>query len=67
MADRDVLNIEILADGTIKTTTDEVSETNHASAEKFLAILRELTGGEVTTTKRKEAHVHTHGKLTHSH
>jgi hypothetical protein len=62
----DIINIEILEDGTIKTTTDEVSQANHSSADKFFAVLRGLCGG-IFTRKQKIGHVHTHGNVTHTH
>lgn len=62
----DTLTIEILADGTIKTTTDPVSPANHQSAEAFLQGLTKLAGGEVTRKKR-HAHKHEHSHGTHSH
>jgi len=51
-------------DGSLKVTSDQVSDANHASADRFLAILKELLGGEVVTTKRPEAHKHAHA---HTH
>ncbi len=57
----DVLKIEILDDGTIKVTTDEISAANHASADKFVTFLARLAGGATTVTKRtKHAHTHAH-------
>lgn len=60
----DVMKIEILADGTIKTTTDPISPANHQSAEDFLKGIAQLTGGAVTRTKR---HEHAHHQHTHEH
>jgi hypothetical protein len=57
----DTITIEVLADGTIKTTTDPVSPANHASAEAFLAGITKLAGGLM---ERKKRHGHTH---SHSH
>ena len=63
-----MLDIEILADGTIKTTTDPVSAANHASADEFLSELTKLTGGERSVSRRKgRGPVHTHGGVTHRH
>lgn len=53
----DQMTIEILADGTIKTTTDKISAANHASADAFLRDVARLAGGE--TTKAKNAHTFT--------
>jgi len=66
----DSMSIEILADGTISVTTDKISDTNHISADEFLAEVEKLTGGVRHTEKRKNhyhTHVH-HGKMVvHAH
>lgn len=70
MFKNDALSIEILEDGTIKTTTDAVSGANHANAEQFLKYIATLTGGETTRTKRGDVHGHhhhTHGEHDHDH
>ena len=56
----DEIEIEILEDGTIKTTTDKVSMPNHASAEEFLRLLAELAGGEQRRVRRGHSHHHHH-------
>ena len=56
----DKLKIEILEDGTIKTTSDAVSMPNHANAEQFLREMARLSGG-TTTRKDRQGHSHTHG------
>jgi hypothetical protein len=63
----DNIEIEILADGTIKTSTDAVSMPNHANAEAFLREMGRLAGGAIER-KRKQgfAHTHAHGH-SHSH
>jgi hypothetical protein len=48
----DKIEIEILDNGTIKTTTDKISMPNHASAEQFLLGIARDLGGEVTRTRR---------------
>jgi hypothetical protein len=61
--DFDTLTIEILDDGTIKTTSDAVSAANHESAEQFLRAMARLAGGESTREARKDlkrGHVHSH-------
>jgi len=66
----DEIQIEVLEDGTISCKTDQISQTNHYSADQFLAEIEEMAGGKRTITKRKEtAHVHRHSKQTiyHSH
>lgn len=60
----DALEITILEDGTIRTTTDAVSGANHANAEQFLKYMATLAGGETSRTGRGEKHGHTH---THGH
>ncbi len=52
MAKQDIIQWEILADGTISVTTDGISGTNHVSADRLLQQLFELVGGSVTTRKR---------------
>jgi hypothetical protein len=61
---KDAITIEILPDGTIKSTTDPISPANHQSAEAFMQGLTQLTGGTVTRTKRHATHTHTHA---HTH
>ena len=62
----DVIEVEILEDGTIKSSTTLVSMADHSAADKFFAFLKGLCGGE-QKRKAKEGHVHTHGTVTHSH
>ena len=65
----DNIQIEILDDGTIKVTTDQVSGPNHANAEAFLKLMAQLGGGETTRIRRHDAqqHAHTHAGQRHSH
>jgi hypothetical protein len=56
----DKIQIEILADGTIKFTTDPISGPNHVNAEQFLRMVGQLAGGETTRERRKDAHQHQH-------
>jgi hypothetical protein len=63
----DIMRIEILADGTIKTTTDPISGPNHQSAEAFMKDLSTLAGGPVTKKARHEHHTHTHTHAEHTH
>jgi len=66
----DQIEIEILPDGTIKTSTDRVSMPNHATAEAFLRDMARLAGGQVKR-ERKQGVVHTyahhHGHEHHHH
>ena len=50
----DCILIEILEDGTIKATTDKISEENHLTAEQFLTFISQLLGGSVV--KHKQEH-----------
>ena len=69
----DKMTIEVMADGTIKTTTDKVSAPNHSNAESFLLNISRLCGGITTRTRRigvgaaLHEHEHTHDGHTHSH
>ena len=59
----DKLVIEILQDGTIKTTTDDIGAVNHDNAEQFLRAMARLAGGETTRRRRTDAkpsHAHSH-------
>lgn len=58
--DCDVIEIEVLADGTIKSTTDPISTENHATATGFFKLIRELSGGDVDVQKRSVHHQHHH-------
>lgn len=69
MSDTDKMTIEILRDGTIKTTTDEVSPANHDNAEQFLRDIAKLAGGETTREARSDRahHHHHHHEGEHQH
>lgn len=65
----DIIDIEVLDDGTIKFKTDGISEANHLSADEFLNACVELAGGERKTEQRAKgakAHKHVHRKA-HGH
>lgn len=65
MPNDDILDVEILEDGTVKITTSKVSAANHMAADQMLTYLARLTGGETTVTKRtKSVHSHAHEKET---
>lgn len=72
---QDVIEIEILEDGTIKTVTDKVSMPNHANAEGFMRQLATYCGGFVKRVRRIAVgasllgalHEHTHDGHTHTH
>jgi len=67
----DKITIEVLDDGTIKTTTDKVSMPNHQNAEGFLKAMATLCGGTVKRVRRIGASLHsaleahTHDGHTH--
>jgi hypothetical protein len=78
----DDIRWEILEDGTISVTTDQVSGVNHVSAERLLEQLFNMVGGEVKRTKRMpvdinlvpalhehaaDGHTHGHGHGHHHH
>lgn len=49
----DQILIEILADGTVKATTDKISDENHLTTEQFLTFVAQMLGGSVTRQKRE--------------
>jgi len=52
MPESDELYLEILPDGSLRLTTDLVSQANHLSAEHLVAFLARLLGGEQTVERR---------------
>lgn len=67
----DIMTIEVLEDGTIKTSTNRVSMPNHANAEAFMRQLATLTGGETSRTLKVGASLHgalhKHAEDGHTH
>ena len=64
----DEIQIDILADGTIRWTTGKVGAANHSIAERFLAEAAALAGGKVVVQKQGKAHTHGHEHgHTHEH
>lgn len=61
----DVIEIEFLDNGVIRTTTDPISGANHTNAEGLLASLATLAGGPVEIAQR-HGHHHHHGE-EHNH
>lgn len=57
---QDQIYIEILADGTIKTTTEKIGAANHHNAESFFREMARLAGGPTVTQKNPKAHGHHH-------
>ena len=66
MMNFDGLKIEILEDGTIKTTSDAVSAANHGNAEEFLRYMARMAGGETTRARRVDVN-HSLHKALHDH
>lgn len=66
---QDTIDIEILPDGRLKVTTDQISPANHVSADELLKGLDRLCGGGSVRQKRARAHAHqhAHGEHTHEH
>lgn len=60
----DTIRVEVLADGTLKVTTDRISQPNHMSADALLKGVDELMGGPASVAKRKDV---THHHHSHSH
>lgn len=63
----DEIEIEILEDGTIKISTDKISDANHVNAEQFIRAIAEELGADVTTTRKRTGHTHHHHSHTHKH
>jgi len=57
---------EILEDGTISITTDDLAGPNHHSADELLKQLSKAVGGTTTIKRRNKFHVH-EGTHSHSH
>lgn len=68
----DIINLEILEDGTVTLKTSEISDGNHISADALMAMVDKLMGGKVSIVEDPEAkaknhaHQHRHG-LAHAH
>ena len=58
--------VEILEDGEIKITTNDMSGPLHLKADDLFKSVARLGGGEVTDTKHGLGHHHEHGH-THDH
>lgn len=52
----DQIEVEVLADGTIKISADKISAANHMNAEQLLRNVQELTGGKVTRKRKGVGH-----------
>lgn len=59
----DVIEVIVLEDGTIRSTTPKISAANHSNSAEFFKLLQRTTGGEQTASKRNKAlegHTHAH-------
>ena len=54
------MRIRVLEDGSVKIETDTISPASHVRAERFLAEVQKLLGGETTRVRKGHAHHHTH-------
>lgn len=63
----DIMEIEILEDGTIKLSTDKVSMPNHGGAEMLIRELVKSAGGVSTRTRKANHEMHEHNGVFHSH
>ena len=69
----DIINIEILEDGTITVKTSEISNGNHMSADELMVEIDRLMGGKVNITPNEDAkhkahaHAHQHHVAHHHH
>lgn len=61
---KDRMEIEILDDGSIKVSTDQISGPNHMNAEALQRFLAESMGGKVEKVRKGHAHKHSHSKET---
>ena len=56
----DIIDVEVLDDGRIRTENGKISGANHSNASQLFRLVAELTGGRTERTKRQPGHVHTH-------
>ena len=63
----DNIEVEILADGTIRIVTDPISPANHRAADALVDLIKTLAGGHSESTKRPDAKHHHHHGHGHSH
>lgn len=58
------MRITVLPDGSVKIETDKIAPAAHVRAERFLAEVNKLLGGETTRARRGHAH---HDHHDHDH
>lgn len=54
------IDVRILADGTVRAETGDMSGVAHKHADDFLKLLAQLLGGPVEETKLDHGHQHHH-------
>jgi len=55
----DAIDVDILEDGRVKVTTNEISAGNHRAADGMLALLGKLMGGNITRDRNKRTKTRT--------
>ncbi len=63
----DIINIQVLEDGTFKISTDSVSMPNHTNAEGLIKQIVADAGGEVQRVKKPTIVGHVHNNQWHQH
>lgn len=61
----DIIEIEIMEDGLIKSTTPKISAANHSNAHSFFAFLSRITGGLTDVRKKDKTTDHVHHDHQH--
>ena len=63
----DKMDIEILEDGTMKISTDQISMPNHTGAEGLIRELVKAAGGDSNRVRKANHVIHEHNGTFHSH
>jgi hypothetical protein len=58
MTKHDIVEFEILPDGSVKMSTDKIGPANHAAAERLQANIAKLLGGPTETIRKREGPPH---------
>lgn len=63
------IDVRVLADGTVRVETGDMSGVAHKSADDFLKLMATLLGGDVEIIKAEHGHQHEHehGSTGHHH
>jgi hypothetical protein len=63
----DEIRIKVLKDGSVRISTDTVSDANHGNAEALLSDIMTRMGGDVDKVEKgTHSHMHEHG-INHTH